>query len=169
MPFCSQPIPVLALCPRRSVSADSFRKRQSPVQNNPQLSALSSPLTSSIQQLAAIKRIRRKTKQRTFLRLLRLLAAKRGLLLFHCWRVAGPATKTGGEPPPLHGCLDGGPRSKNAPPHPRITIVSHEDTKPRSLTGRREYQASSIQHPASSIQQLAAIKRIRRKTNQRIF
>jgi hypothetical protein len=58
-----------------------------------------------------------------FLRLLRLFAAKRCVSFCYfaakdicpfvtCWRVAGPATETGGEPPPLHVRRAEGSRSK---------------------------------------------------------
>jgi hypothetical protein len=86
-----------------------------------------------------------------------------GKNLLHCWRVAGSATDMGGEPPPLHGCLDGGSRLKTGSSSSSYSysnrFFSHEGTKPRRLTERRQdkassiqYQTSSIQHPVSNIQ-----------------
>jgi hypothetical protein len=85
-----------------------------------------------------------------FCALCAFLRQKRPILYLHCWRVAGPATEMGGAPPPLHGCLAGESRSKNIlrpRTRPRIAFFH---TKPRRLTWRRQYQASSIQQQVRS-------------------
>jgi hypothetical protein len=58
----------------------------------------------------------------------------------------------GGEPPPRHGCLAGESRSKTFFVLVLVleSLFSHEGTKPQRLTGRRQYQASSIEHPTSN-------------------
>jgi hypothetical protein len=81
------------------------------------------------------KSSRRKAKQRFFICWLQ----KGTCLLVHCWRVAGPATETGGEPPPLHGCLDGGsraPRPKRAESL-RPSMCGHRWSLRPSMCGHR--------------------------------